>query len=235
NYRLTFYVMLPFILAAMPLTVSLREPKRKKLIIKKSYVKNLGKILGYCMKNKILLWLLLFSSVMFALNQSALWFYQPYFSLSGLDVAYFGFAFASFQVVAALSSKYSYKIERRIGRELSFILIVLAVSGAYFLMANFIFIFSFAFAFLHQFARGFMNIIFSDYINQIVESKSRATILSVKNMLSYLSSSIIFPLVGLFADAFSILQTFLLLGFLTLFVGTAFFLIHMNLKSKYLL
>ena len=49
-------------------------------------------------------------------TQVAFWLYQPYFKFSGMDIAYFGVFFASFQLVSGISSKYAHKIEKIFGK-----------------------------------------------------------------------------------------------------------------------
>ena len=60
----------------------------------------------------------------------------------------FGIVFASFQIVAALTSKYAHILEERIGQRYSLIMLVVLLVMSYVLMSNFIFLFSFSFAFL---------------------------------------------------------------------------------------
>lgn len=232
DFRWTFYVMLPFLALLIPLSLSMHEPKRHKLIFQRGYLWELFKIIKYSLlQNKKLRWLMLYAGIAYAFNQSALWFYQPYFSLSGLDIVHFGFIFASFQIVAAITSKYSYKIEEKLGEKYSLILLIVLIGTSYILMSNFVYLFSFTFAFLHQFVRGFSKVVITDYINKLTKSEIRATILSAKNMIGQLIYAIIIPIAGWIADVYSLLQALTVLGISTFVIG-GIILILFILKNK---
>jgi hypothetical protein len=199
------------------------EPKRHKIIFEKGYIWKLFKIIKVAVvQNRKLKWLILYSGIVYAFNQSSLWLYQPYFKLSGIDIAYFGIVFASFQIVAALSSKYAHKLEAKLGQKYSLIMLIFLVSGSYFLMSNFVFLFSFSFSFLHQFVRGFKDVIVADYINKLTTSDMRATILSVESLVSRLLYAAIIPIVGWLADIYSLVQAMTVLAFSTLVLGIIF-------------
>ncbi len=220
NLRYTLFASIPFFALLIPVSLSLKEPKRHKIIIKESYRKELIKIMQFTLiKNKKLRWLILYSGIIFAFNQSALWLYQPYFKITGLKITYFGLVFASFQIVSALSSKYAYKLEKKLGQKYSLGVLIFLLSTSYFLMSNFIFLFSFSFCFIQQFIRGFRNTVITDYINRLVDSDIRATTLSVENFTGKLIYATILPLIGYIADIYTLQQAFSILGITTLFIG----------------
>ena len=220
DYRYTFYAMIPCMLLLIPLSLSLKEPKRHKTVFKKNYIIDLFKIIKLSiLKNKKLRWLLVYSAVLMSFIQVAYFFYQPYFELSGLNIAYFGIVFAGFSVVAALSAKYSHVLEEKIGKKYSLILLFVLVSVCYFLMSNFIYLFSFVFAFLIQFVQGFSSVVISDYVNQLTESSIRATVLSVKSLIEKMFYAVIAPFIGWFADLYSLQQALNLSGIIILLFG----------------
>ncbi len=226
NFRWTFYAMLPFLVLLVPLSLSLNEPKRHKLIFKEGYLIELFKILRFSFVENIKLrWLMLYSAIIVGFNSAVLWIYQPYFKLTGVDVFYFGFIFAAFNVVAAISSKYAHYIEEKIGQRYSLMLLILLISGSYFLMSNFIYLFSFSFAFLQQFVRGFSRPVITDYINKLTNSKIRATVLSAQNMVGRLFYAAIIPFVGYIADVYTLIQALLILGVTSFVFGMIFLLI----------
>lgn len=220
NLRLTLYASIPFFALLVPLTFSLQEPKHHKLIFKKNYFKKILKTIGSALlKNSKLKWLIIYSGIIYAFNQSALWLYQPYFKLTGLNIVYFGIVFASFQIIAALSSKYAHKIEKYLGEKYSLTMLIFLIAISYLLMSNFIFLFSFSFCFIQQFVRSFKNIILTDYINQLTSSDIRATILSVESFFGRLLYAIIIPVFGWLADIYNLQQTLTIMGITTLISG----------------
>jgi len=180
DLRYTLYASVPFFALLIPVTLSMQESQRHKVIFEKGYVRELFNIMKSILgKNKKIKWIIVYSGIIYAFNQSTLWLYQPYFKISGLDVIYFGFIFAGFQFVAAFSSKYAYLIEEKLGRKYSLLSLIFLVAVSYLLMSHFIFLFSFSFCFIQQFVRGFKGIVVTDYINKLTASGVRATVLSV--------------------------------------------------------
>ena len=226
NLRYTFYASIPFFTIIIPLLFTIHEPQRNKIIIEKGYTKELLGILKISLiQNKKLRWIIIYSGVIYAFNQSALWLYQPYFIVSGLDIAYFGIVFASFQIVAAFSSKYAHKIEQKLGQKYSLVMLTFLVAGSYILMSNFIFLFSFTFCFIQQFVRGFKNAAVTDYINQLTTSSMRATVLSAESFIGRLIYAVIIPIFGWVADIYSIEQALTIMGLTTIISGTVILVI----------
>lgn len=186
----------------------MKEPKRQKIIFERGYIKELFK----------------------SINQSALWFYQPYFTILGLDIAYFGIVFASFQIIAAFSSKYAHNLEEKIGEKYSLLMLIFLVGVSYFLMSSFIFLFSFSFCFIQQFVRGFQKIVVTDYINKLTKSNIRATILSVESLVGKLVYAFIIPIFGFLADFYSITQALAVIGITAFFIGLIFLVYIKNIK-----
>ncbi len=224
--RFTVYASLPFYFILIPLAYSLKEPKRTKVIVKKGYAKELWIMSKTLLReNKKLRWIIVYSAVIMGFNQTAFPFYQDYFRLSGLDIVYFGVVFASFQVVAGYSSKYAHKIESFIGDSYSLVMLTLLVSVSYLLMSQFIYLFSFTIIFLQQFIRGFRVIVVTDYINRIVDSEHRATILSIESFLGRFIYGLLLIIFGGVIKFYSMSVTLFLLGVLTFVFGGAVLLI----------
>ncbi len=232
SFRLTFYAVYPFFLSAIVIAFSLEEPPRKTLQAQQGYLRELRNILRYCLvQNTRLRWLMLYSGLVMGINQAAVWLYQPYFQVCGLKVVYFGLAFASFQIVAALSSKYAYHVERWLGARYALIILVILTASGYFLMAYVVFLLSFMFAFTQQFARGFSRVVISEYINQLTESDIRATVLSTQNLIMRLCYAMLIPIAGKIADLTSLLHAMKILGAATVLIGGGMLLILHKQKA----
>ncbi len=219
--RYTLYASIPFFGLLVPLTLSMNEPRRHRLIVEKGYTRELLKVIRVALiGNAKLRWLIIYSGIVFAFNQSALWLYQPYFKLTGLNVAYFGFVFACFQVVAALSARYAHEVDRVIGRRHALSMLIFLLSASYFLMSSFMFRFSFLFCFLQQFVRGFKSVVITDYVNQLSASDTRATILSMETFVGRLCYAAIIPFVGWIADVYTLTQALSVLAVSAAICGT---------------
>ena len=226
DLRYPIYATIPFFAMMIPLSLSFYEPKREKAIFKDGYANELITIAKKTfIQSAKLRWIIIYSAVIFAFNQSMFYLYQPYFELSGIDIAYFGVVFALFQLVAGVVSKYAHQIERRLGERQSMISLTVALSISYLLMSNFIYLFSFIFAFLQQFVRGFRNVIVADYINKLVDSTHRATILSIESFVGKLLYAIILPIWGWVADIYSLETALSVIGVTALLSGGSVLLI----------
>lgn len=90
------------------------------------------------------------------------------------------------------------------------------------LMSSFVLSFSFVFIGLQQFVRGFSKPVLSDYVNKIVDSENRSTILSTHSLIGRAFQALSMPLFGLMADFYTIPQTLAVLAFTVFAVGTVF-------------
>jgi len=220
NFRYPFYAMIPFMLLLIPLSLSFKEPQRHKPIYTKNYIFDLLKIIkSSVLKNKKLRWLLAYSAIIVGFINVAYFLYQPYFKLSGLNIVYFGIIFAGFNVVVAISAKYSHLLEEKIGQKYSLILLFILTGVSFLLMSNFIYLFSFAFALLIQLVKGFSSVVVSDYVHQLTDSRIRATVLSVKSLIEKMFFAAITPFIGWVVDVYSLEQALTLSGIIVLFFG----------------
>ena len=232
--RYAVYASVPFLFALIPLSLSLTEPNRHKLVISKGYTSELISIIKYqILKNQKLKWIIIYSGIVFAFNQSALWLYQPYFQKTGLEVAYFGFVFGGFQLVAGISSKYAYRVENWLGKKASLASLIFLVSLSYFLMEHFVYLFSFSFCFIQQFVRGFKKVVVDDFINQVSSSETRATLLSAESFFARLVYAIILPFIGWSADAYGLLEAIFHLAITSLTCGVIL-LLYFNKRLRHL-
>lgn len=212
--------MLPFYLFLIPLSLSFHEPKKNKTISSGNHFVDLLKSIKVsALKNKKIRQLLIYSAIIVSAIDISYYLYQPYFKLTGLDVVYFGFVFAGFNVVQALSAKYSHAIEKKLGQNFSLILLFVLTSLCYILMGKIIFIFSFIFAFLFQFVSGFSSVVISDYIHKETDSSVRATILSVKSFVSHIFYALVAPIVGWLVDAYTLPQALMIIGVVIIIAG----------------
>ena len=222
DLRAAWYPALATALLALAVAATFQEPRVHKTPVAGSHAADLWRILKVALfERRRLRWLLIFSGVVHTFTQSGLWFYQPYFQLTGLDIGYFGLIFAAFNLVAALSSKQAHRLESWLGSGWALLLLVMALSGAYLLMSNVVLWFSFIFVFFHQFVRGFARVILNDYVNRLTTSDIRATVLSVQSLLGRLLYAALIPGIGWLADGFGLRVALGLLGVAALVIGGA--------------
>ncbi|MFC1528576.1 MFS transporter [Candidatus Latescibacterota bacterium] len=128
-------------------------------------------------------------------------FYQPYFVTAGVQGFWFGIALAIASLLGVITSKYAYLLEKKLGVQ-NGVLIAVLCPGIFYLLISII-SHSLISIVLVILAFGSMHIqkpLFLDYINRHIESKNRATILSLINVLSGFYVAIMGLLIGWIAD-----------------------------------
>jgi len=221
NLRWAFYAQVPVFALMIPLAYSLKQPERH-MDVSGREKKTMKAVVSEVFQRPKLRNIILYGAFIYAVLQTAFWFYQPYFKLSGLDVAVFGVIFAGLNIVSALSSRYAHLIEEALGKALSLVMLMVLVVASLSLMSSFVLSFSFIFIGLQQFVRGFSKPVISDYVNKIVDSENRSTILSTYSLIGRAFQVLTMPLFGLIADFYTIQQTLALLAFTVFVVGTFF-------------
>lgn len=155
---------------------------------------------------------LLVSALVFASFQVGLWFYQPYFELGGIRPAWFGPLFASFNLVAALASRYAAKLDRVAGRLPSGVAALAAVGLGYMGMGLMRSSAGVPLIWVHQTVRGWHMVSISHRVNRLVSSERRATLLSLVSMTNRGLYGLVVPLGGLAADTLELPGALLLIG-----------------------
>lgn len=217
--RATLFGMIPFYLILAPLSLSLREPRRHEEVSEEAS-KNVKGVFEYCIRNKRLRWLIIYSAVIAGSLKAGYFLYQPYFKITGLDVSLFGLVFAGLNVISAISSHQAHKIEEILGQRNALISLMVVTASGFFLMGHFLVSFAFLFAGLHNIVRGASKPIISDYINGMVSSDRRSTFLSTKNLVSRILYAMAFPIIGVITDSFGYQEAFMVLGVTVIVAGT---------------
>jgi hypothetical protein len=178
---------------------------------------------AYLVDNREVRWLIVFAALMGACNQAALWFYQPYFEKCGIALGAVGWSFAFMNVMASLSARHAEKMSEKLGESRSHVAVVGVTTTAYLLCAVLLVPWSPAFVLMHQWVRGFMGVYISALLNPVIHGKTRATVLSLRSMLSAAFYGImVIPLGALAGSNAERVQTvFAVVGAGTLLLGTA--------------
>ncbi len=187
---------------------SLKE--HKKNIEKKDKLK-MKEVLKFVFKdNDKIKYLILFAAFLWSSTLIFLWLAQPYWKSLGLLLAYFWIFWAILNLLVSAWALFAYKLEKKFSFKQIFILfwiftfifylILYFTSNLYLalIVSSFFWIF-----------RGLNGPIIKDYVNREVESKMRATVLSIKNLAFRIVFSILSPFVWYFADIYNLQAAFL--------------------------
>lgn len=159
--------------------------------------------------------LIIFSQIIMSFVTTVFFYLQNYMKGDGYSEATIGALYAVTALGGALLAPQVYKIEAII-KERGILLYMpiittLCLFGITFSKWHFLFFIPMSLA------EGLIFIALGDYINKVIPSENRATILSMASMAFSFFMIIIFPLVGFVGDQFSLKVSFLMMAL----IGTA--------------
>lgn len=213
NVNLPLIISIGFMIITIIIAFNFKEPpkehKKEEFIIK--YVAQIKDSGTYILKHEKLKALILYSMVFFIFYRAGFWYFQPYMEGVNIPVKYFGIIFFIFNIVAAITSKYSYKImELTKPKTLTFMSILLIVS--FIILGTVKVSYGVLAILLQQIARGLYRPVMYKYLNKHIPSEKRATVLSFQSLSNNLASAITLPLVGLLLDSTDIFTTHLVMA-----------------------
>lgn len=162
-----------------------------------------------------------FSSALFALDK----FIQPYMENAGIEIKYFGIIYSAFLLMAAFAAKYGTKLEEKFGSAkvmnivtiVAFLAILTIGLGNYYFWGVGLFFFVIM-------AENVRSPIANDLFHRNISSKNRATMGSILELLKSSSKLIVLPIVGYFADIYSMNFAILFIAVLVLVVLLMFWI-----------
>lgn len=230
SLRTPLQVQAVLTLLVIPIVLSLREPDRQEADRRENSFRAILRIVRYALHGHAeVKWLILYSSLIGTSTLTIVWFVQPYLKVVGVPLAWFGAAWAILQFSIGVFAINAHRIETFLGRKLSLISLVILASAGYLLLSQFESLWALPLLFIFYLVRGINGPVLSDYINRVVSSDIRATVLSVRSLVGRVMFAILGPIVGWVNDAYSLSDAFLVCGltFLTFGLITLHFL-HRN-------
>lgn len=228
-----------FLIAAIPAFLNflialsweeIKERKSNKFNFKESitHAKNSMREL-YTKANlfKITINMMLFASIVAALQK----FIQPYMVAANIPIEYFGIIYSVALGLAAVVVMYSYLIEEKFGtintiNAMSFLgIIPLLILGL-----GHVSIFGVVLFFFVIIIENIRSPIANNEFHNLVKSKQRATLGSIMELFKSFGNIIILPIMGYFADAFSIYVAIMILAGI-LIINSVFFYIKTDVKN----
>lgn len=205
----------------LPLAFFLTEPTQHKYDNKEWVWKWIKKIVKYSLhEHAEVKWLILLSWAFGASTLVMTWFSQSYFSYVGLPLALFWVIWTWLNLSLVVFSLWAHRLESYLGRKYSlFFLAFLPIVG-YLLTASVHAIFGILFLLLFYFARGFGSVVLSDYVNVLIPSSIRATILSIQALVMRAIFALFWPILGWISDIYSLSFALFLSGVVFLVLVT---------------
>jgi MFS family permease len=212
NFVLAIILTALFVFLSFLASFLLREPSLEYKHSSDSSLKLLKDGVNLIKTNQSLRRIILLSLLATPFINYLLNFYPPYFVKANVNGYFFGVTLAIASLLGFFTSKYAYLFEKVFGVTKGVMLAVLLPGIFYFLLA--VISHSILSIVLVIFAFGSMHIqkpIFWDYLNRHIESKNRATVLSLINVISGFYVAIMGLLIGFIADI-SLNYSFIFMG-----------------------
>lgn len=218
SLRTPFVVQIFVAALAIPAALTLMEPisenKRKG-----SFREVLQIVRTSMFTNKLLKQAIFFSSIIGTATLTFAWFIQPYLEGLGLSPSRIGFVWAALNLTVAVVTLYAYRIEKRLGRNLTIVAIAVFISVGYIAVGLMESLWAIAFMFLFYSVRGVATPVLKDYINRLTTSDVRATVLSVRSFIIRFLFAILGPFLGWYSDKFSLQNALILAGIVFLILS----------------
>ncbi|MDP2812637.1 MAG: MFS transporter [bacterium] len=205
SLRVPFYIETVFILFAIPIALSLKEPIRRRYQSPEGNIKGIMKIVTHSLHHHSQIkWLIIYAGFVSSSTLTMVFFIQPYFQLVNLPLQFFGIVWAIFNLSVGIFSLLAYKLEIKLGRKTSLISLIFFPFAGYLLLSLTQSLWSLIFMIPFYFTRAISYPILKDYVNRLVSSDMRATVLSIKNLVGRFIFAVMGPIVGYAADVYTL-------------------------------
>lgn len=235
----TFSLRTPFVFqvivsaAAIPAALTLVEPNLKleqRVVGMKDILQVVKQslIIDINLRNFIC-----FSSLIGAATLTYAWFIQPYLIAIDLPVATFGIIWTLLNLTVGFSSIYAHRVESRFTPKQTTRFIVISTALGFILTAAFISVWAIPILFFFYIVRGIATPVLKDYINVMISSENRATVLSIRNMFIRIIFATIGPVLGWITDRFSLKSGLSAAGAFFLISGLVLYYFVYSSKRKF--
>lgn len=203
SLRLPFYCQIFIAFIGIPASLALTEYHVKTKIIHP--LANILHIIRYSLiTNKSLCYDIMFSGVIGAATLTMAWFVQPILMEIHMKTEWFGIVWTVLNLTVGIAALYSDRLNRWLGENKTYLLILLFITGGYVAVSFYINYFGLFILFLFYIVRGFATPILKGYINRQTFSEMRATVLSIRNFIIRLIFAAMAPFLGWLSDHFSL-------------------------------
>jgi len=219
-HRTDYYLTAAMFVIAFVMILMMKETqiqgKTEKLSFKKRMNDHFVKTWKVVSGNKRLLGLIVIGALLFAPITSMFIFAQEYFIFDGFSEKWMLYFLAIHSLFAAFGGIIAERVENKLGEKVLMIILPILFSLGFWaaLIPSLGFI---AFILLGLLDSLFYVILF-DYMNRLIPSETRASVLSFFGMTFSVVMMVIFPIMGLIGEAYSIWYSYLFLAIVVMIV-----------------
>lgn len=232
NYNLPYLIMIGIAVIAFVISCFFTEvpiPNKKEHIhiwaaIKDQYVTSFN----FVKNNKKALFLSIVLNVTGMFVLIGFFYMQNYWKDMGISESVIGLCLGLHSGFAAVGGYFAHKLEKRMGEKKIIIFGAVVLAAIYWLLyfpaASFVAII------LVGFIDSMLFVVLSSYINHLIPSEQRATLLSFSSMMFSMMMIAIFPVVGFMGDKIGLANAFLILAIIL--NGLTIAIVYKVLKDK---
>ena len=212
SFRYPAYAQVIVTFIAIPIAISLVEPKVHKARLKSSW-KSIFKVVHFSLiEHKTLRTHIIYSSVIGVSTLMMAWLAQPFLKDIGVNMKNYGLVWAALNIIVGVFAFRAHHIEKRFTELTSLYIIGIITVSTYFFIGTHMTYLSLLVLFLFYANRGYATPLLRNYINRYTESNVRATVMSVRSFIIRISFAIIAPFIGWIADNHSLNTAFYTMG-----------------------
>lgn len=233
SLKLPFVVHTAVLFFVIPIAFSLKEPKQHEFEIAEGNWKEILSAVRFSLhENSKVKWLIIYSAVLGAASYSAVWFIQPYWKIVDMPLSLFGLMWALLQFTITIFALFATKLEEKLGKNNLMVLLLIATVLPFAVLYKYQTITASLIFFIFYIVRGIKRPLIYHYLNELIPSKTRATILSVKNLVTRMTFVLIGPLLGWINDTYSMQQAFLVGAVTFGIIGTISIFFFIKVKAN---
>lgn len=235
SYNIAFILTIIIGTITLIQTFSFKEPsigKKKPLDNKRTnFLVHLKDSISAIKNNKKIGILIIFVEIISAFCTCIFYYLQNYLKGNGYNEAKIGLIYAAASLISALTATQVHKIDRKIKEKGILLLIPFITIGCIWGIS--LSKYHYLFFIILMVTEGIIFVSTNDYINKMVPSENRATILSFSSMVFSFFMITLFPFIGYLGDRYSLTTAFICLGVLGLvFLIINSYILLINTKKR---
>jgi MFS family permease len=211
------------------------EPRHYSKVKTSNYKIILFESFKFIKKQKLVRWYLIFFGIMSSYNL-IFWLYQPYLSMLGLPIQFFGIIFLLLNYTASFFSSKAKKIDSFFSKDgdiYLWILFSLILLIPFFILPYFVSFIGLVFLFFHQILRGAFKPLIKKRILEHTYENKRATILSCASFSERLNKMLLGPIVGIIVDSKGLLNGIKYIGLFFVPVIITILILYKKIPKRY--
>ncbi|MFC2135640.1 MFS transporter [Bacteroidota bacterium] len=196
----------------MIIMIFYKEPPIHKHIYEANYFKHLRDAVKFSYNHKTVWNLIVFFGIVSATTHLTWLVIQAYYGTANLPSIILGIAMFLYFAVSGIGNLIAGRFIKMFSKQTMLFAILLSIGLSYIGIVVFGPIAGLFFIIIMSLGSGFRDVFISDEINKRVESRQRATVISVQNVSKNIVYILLAPLIGVFTDIFTFGAGFIVMG-----------------------